>query len=84
MECAESQWTLKAETVTTLSSLVKVIKVPWERQFGVELQKNLYPSITVRLGRNYFRIMVVLQLRLLAVCFSLEIFGSKGARWTRN
>jgi len=45
-ECAESQWILKTETVPTLSSLVKVIKEPWEKQFGVELQKNLYPSIT--------------------------------------
>lgn len=43
---AKSQWILKTETVTTLSSLVKVIKDPWEKQFGVELQKNLYPSIT--------------------------------------
>lgn len=47
VNCAESQWILKIETVTTLSSLVKVIKEPWEAQFGVELQKNLYPSITV-------------------------------------
>jgi len=46
VESAESQWILKTETVTTLSSLVKVIKEPWEAQFGVELQKNLYPSIT--------------------------------------
>ena len=52
VESAESQWILKTETVTTLSSLVKVIKEPWEAQFGVELQKNLYPSITVRLIRN--------------------------------
>ena len=51
-ECDESQWILKTETVTTLSSLVKVIKVPWEKEFGVELQKNLYPSITVRIERN--------------------------------
>ena len=51
-ECAESQWILKTETVTTLSSLVKVIKVPWEKEFGVELQKNLYPSITVRIERK--------------------------------
>ncbi|CAH3187678.1 unnamed protein product, partial [Porites evermanni] len=43
---ADSQWILKTETVSTLSSLVKVIKVPWEKQFGVELQKNLYPTIT--------------------------------------
>lgn len=41
----ESQWILKTETITTLSSLVKVIKEPWEAQFGVELQKNLYPSV---------------------------------------
>lgn len=52
VESAESQWILKTETVTTLSSLVKVIKEPWEAQFGVELQKNLYPSITVRLVRK--------------------------------
>ena len=52
VESAESQWILKTETVTTLSSLVKVIKEPWEAQFGVELQKNLCPSITVRLMRN--------------------------------
>ncbi|XP_022800484.1 serine/threonine-protein kinase 11-interacting protein-like [Stylophora pistillata] len=41
----ESQWILKTETFPTLSSLVKVIKEPWEAQFGVELQKNLYPSV---------------------------------------
>ena len=52
VESAESQWILKTETVITLSSLVKVIKEPWEAQFGVELQKNLYPSITVRLMRK--------------------------------
>lgn len=45
VDCAESQWILKTETVSTLSSLVKVIKDPWERQFNVELQKNLCPSI---------------------------------------
>lgn len=54
VESAESQWILKTETVTTLSSLVKVIKEPWEAQFGVELQKNLYPSITVRLEINCY------------------------------
>lgn len=48
----ESQWILKTETITTLSSLVKVIKEPWEAQFGVELQKNLYPSVMVRPWRN--------------------------------
>ena len=58
-ECAESQWILKTETVPTLSSLVKVIKEPWEKQFGVELQKNLYPSITVRLRRNNVEIIVL-------------------------
>ena len=54
IESAESQWILKTETVTTLSSLVKVIKEPWEAQFGVELQKNLYPSITVILVEKRF------------------------------
>lgn len=48
----ESQWILKTETFPTLSSLVKVIKEPWEAQFGVELQKNLYPSVMVRPWRS--------------------------------
>lgn len=45
-DVAKSQWIIKTETVSTLSSLVKVMKEPWEKQFGVDLQKNLYPSIT--------------------------------------
>ena len=48
LECADSHWLLDTETASCVSALVQAIKEPWEAQFGVELQQNVHPVLTVR------------------------------------